>query len=185
MKYQSKYKSFDASKIVTFPISSRTNKVKLEDIIKPEEVLEQDYQVDVDVLENIKKIAKVVVESNKQGKPVIVFSGAHLIKNGLGLLIADLVKRGLITLFAGNGATSIHDFELALIGQTSEYVPQALKKGQFGMNKMKAWQGSYGVSPFTGIVSPAYFMFDFHVQVNSNGFFRNLYFHCRGACHQH
>jgi len=36
-----------------------------------------------------------------------------------------------------------------------------LKKGQFGMNKMKAWQGSYGVSPFTGIVSPAYFMFDF------------------------
>ena len=34
---------------------------------------------------------------------------------------------------AGNGATSIHDFELALIGETSEYVPQALEKGQFGM----------------------------------------------------
>ncbi len=30
-------------------------------------------------------------------------------------------------------ATSIHDFELAMIGQTSEYVPQALEKGQFGM----------------------------------------------------
>ena len=36
-----------------------------------------------------------------------------------------------------------------------------LEKGQFGMNKMKAWQGSYGVSKFTGIVSPAYFVFDF------------------------
>lgn len=36
-----------------------------------------------------------------------------------------------------------------------------LKEGQFGMNKMKAWQGSYGVSSFTGIVSPAYFVFDF------------------------
>jgi type I restriction enzyme S subunit len=36
-----------------------------------------------------------------------------------------------------------------------------LKEGQFGMNKMKAWQGSYGVSNFTGIVSPAYFIFDF------------------------
>jgi type I restriction enzyme S subunit len=34
-----------------------------------------------------------------------------------------------------------------------------LKKGDFGMNKMKAWQGSYGVSKFTGIVSPAYFTF--------------------------
>jgi len=36
-----------------------------------------------------------------------------------------------------------------------------LRKGQFGMNKMKAWQGSYGVSEYTGIVSPAYFIFDF------------------------
>lgn len=35
-----------------------------------------------------------------------------------------------------------------------------IKAGQFGMNKMKAWQGSYGISPFTGIVSPAYFIFD-------------------------
>ena len=41
-----------------------------------------------------------------------------------------------------------------------------LKKGQFGMNKMKAWQGSYGVSPFTGIVSPAYFMFDFTREID-------------------
>ena len=36
-----------------------------------------------------------------------------------------------------------------------------LEKGQFGMNKMKAWQGSYGVSGYTGIVSPAYFIFNF------------------------
>jgi len=35
-----------------------------------------------------------------------------------------------------------------------------LKKGQFGMNKMKAWQGSYGVSEYTGIVSPAYYTFN-------------------------
>lgn len=35
-----------------------------------------------------------------------------------------------------------------------------VKKGQFAMNKMKAWQGSYGISDYTGIVSPAYFIFD-------------------------
>lgn len=34
-------------------------------------------------------------------------------------------------------------------------------EGQFAMNKMKAWQGSYGVSEHTGIVSPAYYVFDF------------------------
>lgn len=38
---------------------------------------------------------------------------------------------------------------------------KVIRKGQFGMNKMKAWQGSYGVSDHTGIVSPAYFIFDF------------------------
>ena len=46
------------------------------------------------------------------------------------------------------------------------YIPDDLsgykmvKKGQFAMNKMKAWQGSYGISDYTGIVSPAYFTFD-------------------------
>lgn len=46
------------------------------------------------------------------------------------------------------------------------YIPDDLsgyklvKKGQFAMNKMKAWQGSYGISQYTGIVSPAYFVFD-------------------------
>ena len=37
---------------------------------------------------------------------------------------------------------------------------KVVKHGQFAMNKMKAWQGSYGVSQHDGIVSPAYFVFD-------------------------
>jgi len=45
-----------------------------------------------------------------------------------------------------------------------------LEQGQFGMNKMKAWQGSYGVSPYTGIVSPAYYAFDIHPALDKNFF---------------
>ncbi|HCT3326047.1 restriction endonuclease subunit S [Enterobacter mori] len=45
-----------------------------------------------------------------------------------------------------------------------------LEKGQFGMNKMKAWQGSYGVSKHTGIVSPAYFVFNFSKAINPDFF---------------
>ena len=37
---------------------------------------------------------------------------------------------------------------------------KVVRKEQFAMNKMKAWQGSYGVSDYTGIISPAYFIFD-------------------------
>ncbi len=32
-----------------------------------------------------------------------------------------------------------------------------IEKGDFAINKMKAWQGSYAVSEYDGIVSPAYF----------------------------
>jgi len=47
---------------------------------------------------------------------------------------------------------------------------KVLERGQFGMNKMKAWQGSYGVSDHTGIVSPAYFIFVFTKEIDSKFF---------------
>ena len=45
-----------------------------------------------------------------------------------------------------------------------------LERGQFGMNKMKAWQGSYGVSEYTGIVSPAYYIFRFTKEIDPRFF---------------
>lgn len=48
--------------------------------------------------------------------------------------------------------------------ENHNYIPSDLsgykfvQKGQFVVNKMKAWQGSYGVSSFDGIVSPAYYV---------------------------
>ena len=133
MEYHGKYLTFDPRKIKTYPISTRDNKVKLDDLLDPKNV--GSFQIDVsnEVDENLKLLAKHLVESRSRNLPIILFTGAHLIKNGLGLLLADLVDKDLITCVAGNMATSIHDFELALIGQTSEYVPQALEKGQFGM----------------------------------------------------
>jgi len=51
---------------------------------------------------------------------------------------------------------------------------KVLRAGQFGMNKMKAWQGSYGISNHTGIVSPAYFVFDITREVDPAFFNRAL-----------
>jgi type I restriction enzyme S subunit len=61
-------------------------------------------------------------------------------------------------------------------GSNHNFIPddlsgyKKLEKGQFGMNKMKAWQGSYGVSNYTGIVSPAYFVFNFTKVISSDFF---------------
>lgn len=50
--------------------------------------------------------------------------------------------------------------------ENHNFIPEDLSgykyvhKGQFVINKMKAWQGSYGVSLYDGIVSPAYYVCD-------------------------
>ncbi len=56
--------------------------------------------------------------SRSDGRPVLWMMGAHVVKSGLSLLVIDLMRRGIITHVAGNGAVSIHDFELALIGES-------------------------------------------------------------------
>ena len=133
MDYDGKYNVFDLNKINTYPLGTRSNKVTLDDLIRPVELENLVIDLPDKTCSDIETVARTIVLGRKSDKPVVLFTGAHLIKNGLGPLLADLVRRGLVTLVAGNGATAIHDFELALIGQTSENVPDALGKGQFGM----------------------------------------------------
>lgn len=133
MQYNGKYKVFDLDKIDTYPLSTRSNKVTLDDLIKPGDIDNLVIDLPDKICSDIETIARAIVSGRKSEKPVVLFTGAHLIKNGLGPLLADLVRRGLVTLVAGNCATAIHDFELALIGQTSENVPDALGNGRFGM----------------------------------------------------
>jgi hypothetical protein len=64
--------------------------------------------------------------------------GAHVIKCGLSPLIIDLMKRRVITALAMNGAAAIHDYEVSLIGATSEDVAVSLKDGSFGMARETA-----------------------------------------------
>ncbi|MHC4323579.1 MAG: GSU2086 family protein [Planctomycetota bacterium] len=133
MEYGGRYNAFDLDQVNTYPLNTRSNKVTLGDLVRPENIEDLAIELPGKTFSEIENIARAIVLCRKAGKPVVVFTGAHLIKNGLGLLLAEMVKRGLVSLVAGNCATAIHDFELALIGQTSENVPDALSKGRFGM----------------------------------------------------
>lgn len=132
MDYQGKYAIFDPARIQTYPLRERDNKVGRSDLVDPAEVVVP-QGMPAQTQDSVEILAQRMVDAHQARKPIICFAGAHLIKNGLGPLLIDLVKQGLITHLAGNGATAIHDFELALIGQTSENVPNALGQGQFGM----------------------------------------------------
>ena len=133
MLFRSRYEVFDLSQIITYPLRTRKNKVKFAHLVFPEAVERFAFKVPEAIRTMIERLAEAIISHRTEGKPVVLFTGAHLIKNGLGPLIVDLLRRNLLTLVAGNGATAIHDFELALIGETSEDVPDALGKGLFGM----------------------------------------------------
>ena len=133
MKYKGRYEVFDPAQIKTYPVKGRTNKVKYRDLREIDEVLNCAIDLPEEVKRNIEALSKEIIERRAKGQPILLFTGGHLVKNGLNRLLVDLIHKGLFTIISGNGATSIHDFELALMGETSEYVPQALERGEFGM----------------------------------------------------
>ena len=121
-------KELDFSDITLYPAGSRHNLVTTENLLTPGVSKTRGYTADgFDTL--IDKIA----EARKNGREVIVSIGAHVIKSGLSRYLIALAKEGWITHLAANGACSIHDFELAMLGGTSEDVPTAIEDGSFGM----------------------------------------------------
>jgi len=118
----------ELTNIRTYPVKSRRNLVTIEKMADPEKDIIPDWG-DEDFDELIERI----VEARRYGRPVIWFMGAHVIKNGLSRYVIRLMERGIVTHVASNGAGSIHDFELAFNGGTSEDVPNAIEDGSFGM----------------------------------------------------
>jgi len=119
----------DFNKIKTIPIRERKNKAFIKDFIRPEN------NITIIDNENLRILGSKIIEAKKKNKQIIFMMGAHIVKVGCSPLIIDLMKRNIITHLAINGAFSIHDFEIAMIGQTSEYVENNLENGSFGMSE--------------------------------------------------
>ena len=120
--------SIDFTKTVTYSARERHNLVRIETLRTPgmqDDDLFHSEEFDV-LLEKMK-------EAKKNGKKIVCFYGAHVIKCGLSRYLIWLMQNGYITHLASNGAGSIHDFELAYLGGTSEHVPTAIEDGSFGM----------------------------------------------------
>jgi hypothetical protein len=82
---------------------------------------------------DLRQVAAAWVEARRRDHLVILGFGAHVLKVGLSPVLIDLMRRGLLSALALNGAGIIHDAEIAMVGQTSEEVDTVLDAGQFGM----------------------------------------------------
>ena len=121
------YPQFDRSKLRLKPLYERQNDLDLNVLIYPDSPYKRVHQPDLD------SIARRMIAARQIGAPVVIMMGAHVLRRGNSPLLIDLMKRDIITHIAWNGAVAIHDFEFALIGETTESVAKYISEGQFGL----------------------------------------------------
>ena len=125
----------DFSKTKTYSAAGRHNLVTVDNLRTPDAAKDRLFESEeMDIL--VSKLR----EARAAGQSVTCFYGAHVIKCGLSRYLIALMREGYISHLASNGAGSIHDFELAYLGGTSEHVPTAIEDGSFGMwEETGAW----------------------------------------------
>jgi hypothetical protein len=122
----------------TYPLASRKSKVSVRDFAKHPAANTSLTKL-LDSLPNIlaaadlRHLLHAIHTARKQRRAIVWGLGGHVIKVGLGPILIDLMNRGFVSAIAMNGAALIHDFEIALAGNTSEDVEAGLGAGQFGM----------------------------------------------------
>ena len=123
--------------VATYPLASRKSKVSVADFARP--AGNASVAKFLDALPttlaagDFRCVASAIQLAKRQRRTILWGMGGHVVKTGLGPLVVDLMRRGFVSGIAMNGAALIHDFEIALSGQTSEDVEAGLTEGKFGM----------------------------------------------------
>jgi hypothetical protein len=128
----------DVSALKTYPLKKRHSLVQTSDFATPWRRGGSFAKFcaglpDILAVKTLRAVTQAIVTAHRKGRPVIAGLGAHVIKVGLVPIVTDLMERGIVTTVAMNGAGIIHDFELALMGHTSEEVDAEIDDGRFGM----------------------------------------------------
>ena len=94
------YKKFDRSKLTIRPLSERKNQISIEKSVVP--LTAKSAVLKKEVKELIIKTADKIRIARDKNRSVIIAFGAHTIKNGLGQILIELIKRGWVTHLATN-----------------------------------------------------------------------------------
>lgn len=133
-----RYQPVDLSKLNTYSIRDRSHKFDVEAMasLPAKGATFSDW---IDSLppylgvNELRKLIDAIVAARRADRPVVFAMGAHLVKVGCSTILCDLIERDIVTAVAMNGATAIHDVEVATLGQTSEEVGDTIRDGSFGM----------------------------------------------------
>jgi hypothetical protein len=121
----------------TVPIDARGGKVRVEHFARPYSkgagiARWLDSLPKIIAGDSFQKVVQALRSAREQKRAILWGMGGHVVKCGLADVLLDLMRRQWVTGFVMNGAASIHDFEIAIAGQTSEDVEAVLPDGRFG-----------------------------------------------------
>ena len=133
----SRYREADLSRLTNASVDDRPTRVSVADFARPLDPAAARAVLvslpDQLAARALREVVARVAAARREGRPVIVMCGGHVIKVGVTPCLIALLERGIVTHVAMNGAAAIHDVEIARSGRTSEDVEANLHQGRFGM----------------------------------------------------
>jgi hypothetical protein len=121
------FPQFDRSRLKIQPLAARKHDLDLSVILPLDAPLPPFTHPAMPLL------GERLVAARQRGSARLLLMGAHVLRAGNSRHLIDLMERGLVSLIAMNGAGPIHDWEFALIGQTTESVARYVSSGEFGL----------------------------------------------------
>ncbi len=118
------FKTFDTSALRLAPLAEREHDLDLSALLPLDAPVEE---LDAPALTEVAAAVRAA-----RGNTIVML-GAHVLRSGVQAHLFDLMERGLVSHVAMNGGAAIHDFELALIGATTESVARYVQSGEFGL----------------------------------------------------
>ncbi len=119
--------AFDRSRLHIQPLANRTHDLDRSTILALDAAAVPFEHPAIPVL------GQRLIAARQCGAARLLVMGAHVLRAGVQRFLIDLMERGLITHIAMNGAGPVHDWELALIGASTESVARYIRSGEFGL----------------------------------------------------
>ncbi len=120
----------DLGKLHVWPLTERRSLTRAEDILIAPDA--PPPAVGESVAQAIRDCAARIRQARQRDATVMLIYGAHLLRNGAALILDRMMEQGWLTHLATNGAGTIHDWEYAWFGASTESVEMNVASGTFG-----------------------------------------------------
>src|SRR5829696_5268395 len=117
----------DLQKLKVYPLSERKSLTRVQEILL--EPGDEPRELATAQMDHIERCANAIVAARRRNAGVMLIYGAHLIRNGAGLILEQMMSRDWLTDLATNGAGTIHDWEYAATSLSTESVEDNVHSG--------------------------------------------------------